>query len=179
MCHKWGSRKGLDRRLLIVAAEDSKPAHHSTDSVCAKMYSKRTKNKKKRRACRWGAALIVSLIWMRKHFNKRAIRGREVKGFTFNKHCAKTTLNQERHALKGIFIKCLLMSVRMFYHVSLCVHLPHRRAHTCAYTHTTTRGWFIPSTGQVNWNRSFRLVFSSRSNESTVSRLSKQCAPVS
>lgn len=110
---------------------------------------------------------------MRKHLNKRAIRGREVKGFTFNKRCAKTTLSLKRCALKGMYkalCKCLLMSVCVciaFVHVFVCVH--------ATYTHTHTQGWFIPSTGQVNWSRPFRLVFGSRSNESSVSRPSKQC----
>lgn len=42
------SQKGLATPLFIVAAEDPKPAHHSTDSVCAKMYSSVDKNKEQK-----------------------------------------------------------------------------------------------------------------------------------
>lgn len=45
------SQESVDTSLFIEAAEDAKPAHHSTDSVCAKMYSSVDANKeqKKRR----------------------------------------------------------------------------------------------------------------------------------
>lgn len=150
--------------LLIAAVSDF--VQRSTQIY------RRTEKKKKVRT-----GLIVILIWMRKHLNKRAIGGREVKGFTFNKRCTKTTLNLKRCALKGMYkalCKCLLMSACM------CVFSSCKCVCMCpCHTHTHTQGWFIPSTGQVNWSRPFRLVFSSRSNESSVSRLSKQCAPVS
>lgn len=48
----------LDTPLFIVAAEDPKPAHHSTDSVCAKKYSSVAENKeqKKRKKERKGTS---------------------------------------------------------------------------------------------------------------------------
>lgn len=39
------SQNSVDTSLLIVAAEDPKPAHHRTASVCAKMYSSVDENK--------------------------------------------------------------------------------------------------------------------------------------
>lgn len=108
---------------------------------------------------------------LNKRANKRAIGGRAVKGFSFNKSYAITTLKLKRLALKSVheaLYTDLLMSVFVM-SLFLCVPV----------THKDTLGWFIPSTGQVNWSRPFRLVFSSGSNESNVSRLSKQCTPVS
>lgn len=51
-------QKSLDTPLFIVAAEDPKPVHHSTDSVCAKKYSSVDENKEqKKEKARVGSSL--------------------------------------------------------------------------------------------------------------------------
>lgn len=42
-------QKSLGTPLLIVAAEDPKPVHHSPDSVCAKKYSSVDENKEQKK----------------------------------------------------------------------------------------------------------------------------------
>lgn len=119
--------------LLMKAAEDPEHRHFSNDSLCEKNFSNVQENKGKKN--HWsGAALIVILIWMRKHLNKRAISGREVKGFTFNKHRTKTTLNQKKYALKGIykaFISvCLWACVCVVTYTRVFICACHTRTHT-------------------------------------------------
>lgn len=62
-----------DTPLFIVAAEDPKPAHHSTDSVCAKKYSSVDENKEQKRKRKKEKALVGSSLNCNSDLNEKAL----------------------------------------------------------------------------------------------------------